>query len=77
MDINDVRRMEDPEAQLERAFEEEYIRSRGYDPGTLGALKPEERSRLLKEASSYASQRLAEVRARAHYVQELHDTHRE
>ena len=72
MDVDDVRKMEDPDARLERAFEEEYIRSRGHDPAGLAALKPEERTRLQRGASAYASERLAEVRARAHYVNELH-----
>jgi hypothetical protein len=75
MKSDDVRPAEDPEAQLERAFEDEFLRARGYDPVRLAELGPDERSALMKEASAYASAKLAEVQARAHYVHDLHGEH--
>lgn len=63
---------EDPHAQLERAFVEEYLRSHGQSLSTLAALPNEEAHLLLRQASVYASARLSEVEARAHYVEDLH-----
>jgi hypothetical protein len=67
----DMRPLEDPERQLERAFIDEFLHGRGYDAAALHALAPEERDRLLREASVYAGTKLTEVEARAHYVSEL------
>ena len=68
----DVRRLEDPESLLERAFIEEFLRARGHDPRGLAALPEDERMRLLQAASVYAAGKLAEVEARAHFVREIH-----
>ncbi len=68
----DVRPMQDPEGQLERALIEEFLRMRGYEPHALHALPEEESKRLLEAASVYAAGKLAEVSARAHFVHELH-----
>jgi hypothetical protein len=62
----------DPNAALERAIIEEFIRARGYDPHRLQELPEALRRQLQTEASTYAAARLAEMEARAHYVQELH-----
>jgi hypothetical protein len=66
---------EDRQARLERAFIEEFIRNRGYDPLALDELPEAERKRLLTEASVHAAAKLAEVESRAHYVHEIHDEH--
>jgi hypothetical protein len=60
-----------PEAQLERAFIEEFLRTRGHDTNSVEQLPDDERTRLLEEASVYAGGKLSEVEARAHFVQEL------
>ena len=65
--------LEPPLAQLERAFIEDFLRSHGYDPLKLAELPGEERERLLKSASIYASGKLVEVEARAHYLDDIHD----
>jgi hypothetical protein len=66
-----VHPMEDPKAQLERAFVDEYIRLRGYDPDSV-RLRPEaEVMTLLEAASMYAAGRLAEFESRAHYVHDI------
>jgi hypothetical protein len=64
----------DPLAQLERAFIDEFLRQHGHTPATLAALPTIDAHDLLKAASSYASGRLAELEARAHYVRDLHDS---
>jgi hypothetical protein len=65
-------RQEDPHAQLERAFIEEYLRLRHHSRETLNRLPDAEAARLLSEASIYASGRLTEMESRAHLVDELH-----
>jgi hypothetical protein len=68
----DVRPLQDLTAQLEQAFIEEFIRRRGYDPAHLNDLPRAERGELLKQASTHAATKLAEVEARAHYVHDIH-----
>ena len=65
----DVPPSEDPHAQLERAFIEEYLRSQGC---SLTTLPPDRAAALLSAACRYASERLTEVESRAHYVEDLH-----
>ena len=63
---------EDPHAQLERAFIEEYLRSRHHSLDTVRQLPQDEALALLRQASVFASGRLTEVESRAHLVDELH-----
>jgi hypothetical protein len=63
---------EDPEGKLERALMEEYLRSKKHSFNDLSTLPETERRRLLEAAALYADKRLAEVGARAHYVENLH-----
>ena len=67
----------DPEAQLERAFIAEFLARRGQTMSTVLQLPLPEREALMAEASVYASARLCEVDARAHYVHDIHDASRE
>ena len=69
---SEVHPMEDPEAQLERALIEEFLLSHGHSPHEVSALPADQRRQLLEAASVYAAGRLAEIRARAHYVHDLH-----
>jgi hypothetical protein len=62
----------DPNAALERAMIEEFIRARGYDPARLQDLPEDVRCRIQRDASTHAAARLAEMEARAHYIHELH-----
>jgi hypothetical protein len=64
--------MEDPQALLERAFIEEYLRNRGYTLRSLHELPPEPLKAILRDASLYAATKLAEVEARAAYVHDIH-----
>jgi hypothetical protein len=63
---------EDPEAKLERALMEEFLRRRQHSFSDLALLTPSERNHLLDEAARYADARLAEIGARAHYIENLH-----
>lgn len=67
---------DDPVARLERAFIAEFLERHGHTLATVRQLPPEEANALLKEASVYASGRLTEVEARAHFVSDIHDTAR-
>jgi len=67
----------DPLAQLEKNFIDEFLRARGVDRQSVQQLPAEQAKSLLKGASVYAATKLTEVEARAHYVHELHHTHRE
>jgi len=71
----DVPPIEDQEAKLERALEDEFLRQKGWNRADLVALPDAERAAILSAASVYASARLAEIGARAHYVNELHREH--
>jgi hypothetical protein len=67
-----VHPMEDPEAQLERAFIDEYLRLHGHEPASVRALPEAEVITLLEAASIYAAGKLAEFESRAHYVHDIH-----
>jgi hypothetical protein len=71
-DIPEVPPVDDHEAKLELALIEEYLREHGHDLKELPALPTEERERLLHDAALYAAGKLAEVEARAHYIEALH-----
>lgn len=64
--------MEDPEAKLERALMEEYLRQKQHTFADLAVMSPDERRHLLQNAANYAAGRLAEIGARAHFVEDLH-----
>ena len=71
-DFPNVPPLDDPEAKLELALIEEFLSEHGSDLTTLAGLAVEERQRLLQDAAVYAARRLAEIGARAHYVDEIH-----
>ncbi len=72
-DLPDQKAMRLPLGDLERSFIDEYVRARGFDPHALDALPEEERQRLLKDASTYASAKLSEVESRSHFVHDIHE----
>ncbi|MEW6568951.1 MAG: hypothetical protein AB1449_12455 [Chloroflexota bacterium] len=63
---------QDRYAWLETMLLEAYLSGKGYTLAGLRELPAEEAKRLMTEASVYASTKLAEVEARAHFVRELH-----
>lgn len=70
----DTQPMEDPHAVLEKALIEEYLEDQGYSLEKLKGLPKALVEKLMKEASQYASLKMEEVEARAHFVEEIHDT---
>ena len=62
----------DQTARLEQALITEFLERRGFTTATLNQLPEPDLHALLKEASSNASAKLAEVESRAHYIHELH-----
>ena len=63
---------DDPNGPLEQLLIGEYLESRGQTRRTVRDLPEREALSLLEAASDYASLRLAEIIARAHYVDEIH-----
>ena len=68
------RALEDPNAQLETALVDEFLRTRGLDRHTLQDLPEAQARQLRTEASAYATARLTEQESRAHFVHEIHGT---
>jgi hypothetical protein len=66
--------LDEPQAALERAFIDEYLRSHGHDIRALYRLPADMIQCILREAALYAAGRLAELEACAHYVHEIHGT---
>jgi len=64
--------MELPTAKLERMYIEEYLRSKCLSLADLKKLPPVEARKLMIEASTWASTKLAEVETRADFVRDLH-----
>lgn len=65
--------VEYPNAMLENALIEEYLKEKGYSHEALKKLPAELAAKLMKEASQYASLKMEEVAARAHLVKELQE----
>ena len=68
------RALEDPNAQLETALIDEFLRGLGLDRHKLQDLPEAQATELKKQASAYATARLTEMESRAHFVQEIHGT---
>lgn len=66
--------MEDPDAQLERMFYDEYLRAKGHTSESLSGLPAAEAKRIRTEACTYASVKLAEIRDKAQFVRQLRGT---
>jgi hypothetical protein len=71
----DIPPIEHHEAKLERALVDEFLQLRGYSRADLAELSEDARTLLLRQARMHASERLAEIGARAHYVHEIHREH--
>ena len=65
----------DPEeeihAELERCFVDDYLRRKGFTVAGLNKLPEDEAHRIMIEASTYASGKLAEIESREHTRQNL------
>lgn len=71
--IHDTNPVEDPNALLEKALIEEYLHEKGYSRKGLRKLPAELVETLMKEATRYASLKMEEVKARAHFIEDLHE----
>ncbi|MGE3705133.1 MAG: hypothetical protein AB7I13_07655 [Vicinamibacterales bacterium] len=67
----DVTKASDPAALMEQSFIEEFLKASGHSLASLHDLPHEKATALMKEASRYASSRLAEVETRAHFVESI------
>lgn len=72
---NEQPNVEDIHSFLEKTFIETYLSGKGYSLGDLKKLPEAESKRLMKEASIYASSKLAEVEVKARLMQELHEAY--
>jgi hypothetical protein len=64
---------DDLHAALERALIAEVLASHGHTLQSVASLPEVERGRLMREAATAATLRLAEIEARAHYVEDIHE----
>jgi hypothetical protein len=69
---NEPQPLEEPLAQLERQLINAYLAAAGQNFRNLIGRNDEAARRLLAEASLYASERLSEIEARAHFLKKLH-----
>lgn len=67
--------LEDIHPILEKILIETYLEGKGYTREGLKDLPKEDAKQLMKEASTYASGKLAEVEVKAHLMQVLHDAY--
>ena len=63
---------EGPQSVLEHMIIEAYLAGKNVKLEDLKNLPPEEAQRLMKEACSYASVKLAEVESKAQFSREIH-----
>jgi len=72
---NEPPNIEDIHSFLEKTLIETYLDGKGYSLEDLKKLPEAESKRLMKEASIYASNKLAEVEVKARLIQDLHDAY--
>lgn len=72
--ISDEFVMGEQQAGLERMYIEQYLRDKGHTLHSLRELPAEEARRLMVEASSHASAKLAEVEIRARFIEDIRGT---
>lgn len=68
-------RTKNTKAALELMYIDEYLRERGYSRKDLAMLSEGERTRLMVEATRFASFRLEELESRARLREKIHDVH--
>lgn len=69
----DVRCKDNPKVMLEYMFISAYLNTKGYTLETIQELSLEEIKKIMTEACTFASVKLAEIETRAHFVQDMHD----
>lgn len=63
---------EGPQSALEKNLIEEYLQEKGHSLESLHRLPKDAAQRLMREACTYASLKLAEVESRARFRDEIH-----
>lgn len=63
-------------ALLESCLIKDYLKSKGFTQESLHALPEDKAYQLMKEASIYASNKLAEIEIRARFTDDLRETGR-
>jgi len=63
---------EGPQSALEKNLIQEYLQEKGYSLESLHQLPKDSAQRLMREACTYASLKLAEVESRARFREEIH-----
>jgi hypothetical protein len=63
---------EGPQSALEKNIIQEYLSQKGHTLESLHKLPHDEAQRLMREACTYASLKLAEVESRARFRDEIH-----
>jgi hypothetical protein len=72
---NNQQSAEDIHAFMEKTLIEAYLKGKGYTLEDLKKLPEEAAKQLMKEASTFASSKLADVEVKARFVKELHDAY--
>lgn len=62
---------EGPQAAMEKAFIEEYLKSKGHSLKELQKLPAEKAKALMTEACQYASLKLAQMESTAHFREKI------
>ena len=73
MSEKDTKPAGNPKADLEMMYIDEYLRGKGYSRKDLPTLPKQETTRLMTEASQYASFKLEELESRARLLTDIHD----
>ena len=68
-----TKRVRNPKADLEMMYIDEYLQGKGYSRKELATLPEEETTKLMSEASQYASFKLEELESRAQLLTKIHD----
>ena len=68
-----TKRARNPKADLEMMYIDEYLQGKGYSRKELATLPEEETTKLMSEASQYASFKLEELESRAQLLTKIHD----
>lgn len=63
--------LQEPQAVLERALIDEFLAERGYTLRSIASLPATERNLLLRGAAEWATLKLAEIEARARFVEQI------
>ena len=68
-----TKRAKNPKADLEMMYIDNYLQGKGYSRKELATLPEEEATRLMIEASQYASFKLEELESRARLLTAIRD----